>query len=41
MTRALKIKLALLHFGAAIVVFAAGYAQGSYDMWQSVKDALR
>jgi hypothetical protein len=41
MQRATKLKLAFLHFGMAAVIFAAGYAQGSYDMWQSVKEILK
>jgi hypothetical protein len=41
MTRAAKLRMAILWFGASAVIFVAGYAQGTHDMWMAVKDLLK
>lgn len=41
MTRAHKLKVAFLWFGSAAVVFVAGYAQGTHDMWMAVREFVK
>jgi hypothetical protein len=41
MTRAQKLKHAFLWFGIAAVVYVAGYAQGTHDMWAAMQDLLK
>ena len=40
MTRTQKLKVAIFHFAMAAVIYFAGYANGTYDMWMAVKALL-
>ena len=40
MTTKAKLKLIGMQPALAAVCFAAGYAQGTHDMWMAVKDAI-
>jgi hypothetical protein len=41
MTRAAKLKMAIIWFGAAIVIYVAGYAEGTHDMMQAVNSFVK